>query len=149
MSKKTNAAVVESLSKLLADSYVLLLKTQNYHWNVKGPHFGALHILFEGQYNELFKAIDEVAERIRALDAPTPGSFAAFKDVATIKEETGSQNAEQMLKNLANDNDTLAETAEAVIKAAEEVGDDATADMAIARVQLHQKNAWMLKSHLA
>lgn len=148
MTKKSNHEVIQSLSKLLADSYVLYLKTQNYHWNVTGPQFGPLHAMFEGQYTDLAGAIDEVAERIRALGEKAPGSFSAFAKLATVKEENSHPSADQMVKNLANDNQALVETAEAVIKAASEVGDEASMDLAIGRVQTHQKNHWMLKAYL-
>jgi starvation-inducible DNA-binding protein len=148
MAGKRNHEVVVSLTKLLSDSYILLLKTHNYHWNVTGPHFTSLHLMFQGQYEELFAAVDEVAERIRALGEKAPGSFAAFAKNAAVKEETGSPSANDMLKNLANDNDTVVQAAEAVIKAAEEIGDEATVDLAIKRIEAHQKAAWMLKAHL-
>ncbi len=148
MSNK-NHNVVQSLSVLLADSYVLQLKTQNYHWNVTGPHFSALHVMFQAQYEALFATVDDLAERLRALGEKAPGSFAAFATLAQLKEETGNPDAMTMVKNLANDHETLAADADAVLKAATEVGDDATGDLAIARMQAHQKTAWMLKAHLA
>lgn len=148
MSEK-NHNVVQSLSVLLADSYVLQLKTQNYHWNVTGPHFSALHSMFQAQYEELFATVDDLAERLRALGEKAPGSFAAFATLAQVKEETGHPDAMTMVKNLANDHEILAADADAVLKAAEEIGDDATGDLAIARMQAHQKTAWMLKAHLA
>jgi starvation-inducible DNA-binding protein len=149
MAKKSNHAVVQSLSKLLADTYVVALKTQNYHWNVTGPQFNSLHLMFMAQYNELHLAVDEVAERIRALDEFTPGSFAAFGKLSSVKEETGNPNAMQMVKNLANDHDTLADSAQAVVKAAQEIGDEASADLGIKRLQIHQKTAWKLRAQAA
>lgn len=149
--KKTAAkpgAVVQGLNCLLADSYVLFLKTQNYHWNVKGPYFNTLHTMFEGQYQDLFAAIDEVAERLRALEAPAPGSFAAFGKLTDIKEETGSPTAVQMIKNLVKDHETIIATAQKLIDIADLADDDATEDLAIARLQVHQKFHWMLKAHL-
>ena len=139
--------VVESLRTFLADSYTLYLKTQNYHWNVTGPQFESLHVLFEKQYTDLAAAIDEVAERIRALGEKSPGSFSYFGKLTSVKEEEGSPAAMQMVKNLANDNRTLAESAEKVIKAAQEIGDEGTADLAIGRLKAHQKSAWMLDAH--
>src|SRR5262249_24368517 len=124
MSKKSNHQVVAALSQLLADSYFLQLKTQNYHWNVTGPQFGELHKLFEEQYTDIAAAVDDVAERLRALGEKTPGSFAAFSKISRIKEETGDPDAKTMLKNLANDNETLAGSCEAVIKASQEIGDE-------------------------
>lgn len=144
-----NHQVVKSLSVLLADSYVLMLKTQNYHWNVTGPHFTALHTMFQEQYEELFASVDELAERLRALGEKAPGSFADFAKLAKVKEETGHPAANDMIQNLADDHDTLAADADTLLKAATEIGDDATGDMAIARMQVHQKTAWMLKAHLA
>lgn len=144
-----NHQVVKTLSVLLADSYLLMLKTHNYHWNVTGPHFGALHTLFQGQYEEMFAAVDELAERLRALGEKAPGSFADFSKLSRLKEETGHPAANDMIQNLADDHDTLAADADAVLKAAAEIGDDATGDLAIERIQLHQKAAWMLKAHLA
>jgi len=144
-----NHQVVKTLSVLLADSYLLMLKTHNYHWNVTGPHFGALHTMFQGQYEELFAAVDEVAERLRALGEKAPGSFADFVKLSKLKEETGHPAANDMIQNLADDHETLAADADAVLKAASEIGDDATGDLAIERIQLHQKTVWMLKAHLA
>ena len=143
---QSNHAVVENLNKFLADTYTLYLKTQNYHWNVTGPHFSQLHLMFEGQYAELAAAVDEVAERFRALGEKASGSFSAFARLGTVKEETGAPDYRQMIKNLAQDNQTAAETAEALIKAAQEVGDEGTADLGIRRVQVHQKNHWMLSA---
>ena len=149
MAKKSNHAVVQSLSKLLADTYVVALKTQNYHWNVTGPQFNSLHTMFMTQYTELHLAIDEVAERIRALDEFTPGSFSAFAKLSSIKEENGNPSANTMVKNLAHDHESLADSAQAVVKAAQEIGDEASADLGIKRLQLHQKTAWMLRSQAA
>lgn len=147
MSKK-NHDVIQSLGVLLADSYLLMLKTQNYHWNVTGPHFSSFHAMFENQYNALFAAVDDVAERLRMLGEKTPGSFAAFAALATVKEETGSPDAMAMIRHLAGDHEKLAQDAETLLKAANETGDDATADLAVARLQWHQKTHWMLQSHL-
>jgi starvation-inducible DNA-binding protein len=148
MSGKKNHNVGGTLAKLLADSYLLGLKTQNYHWNVTGMSFGSLHALFETQYNDIAAAVDELAERIRALGEKAPGSFAAFSKLSSIKEETGNPGAEQMIKKLVADHETLAETCEAVIEAADEIDDEGTEDMAIARLKFHQKAVWMLKAHL-
>lgn len=146
--KNQQAAVVAALSKLLADSYVLYLKTQNYHWNVTGPYFNTLHTMFQAQYEDLAAANDLIAERIRALGEKAPGSFAAFTKMTDIKEETGSPSATQMIKNLVKDQDIIVAAAEDVLNAGEAVGDEATVDLAIQRIQLHQKNHWMLKAHL-
>src|SRR5690606_5809453 len=137
-----NHQVIKSLSVLLADSYILMLKTQNYHWNVTGPHFVGLHTMFQGQYEELFASVDELAERLRALGEKAPGSFTDFAKLSKVKEETGNPAANDMIQNLADDHETLAADADALLKAATEIGDDATGDMAIERMQAHQKTAW-------
>jgi len=149
MADKKNSAVVENLSKLLADNYTLYLKTQNYHWNVTGPGFHGLHIMFEEQYKDLANAADEIAERIRALGEFAPASFSAFAKLATVKEDTGHPDYKKMLANLVKDNETLADTCQSLIEAAQEEGDEGSADLAIRRIQVHQKNGWMLKSYLA
>ena len=143
-----NATVVKELSALLADSYTLYLKTHNYHWNVTGPMFTTLHTLFEQQYNDLALAVDEIAERIRTLGAPAPGSYTAFQKLATISEETGSPSATKMIENLVADQATVTDAARAVIEVAEAAGDSASADLATRRLDVHEKNAWMLRSHL-
>jgi starvation-inducible DNA-binding protein len=142
------AAVVEALSVLLAETYTLYLKTQNYHWNVTGPHFSQLHVLFQTQYEELALANDLLAERIRALGEKAPGSYSVFSKLSSIKEETGSPAAQQMLKNLVKDHETLIASAEAVLKVAELAGDQPTLDMATQRMDIHQKTRWMLAAHL-
>jgi len=143
-----NEDVVKALSTLLADSYTLYLKTHNYHWNVTGPMFTTLHNLFETQYTELALAVDDIAERIRTLGAPAPASYTAFTRLASVKEETGSPNATDMIHNLTADQETVAKAARAVIAAAEAAKDAASADLATRRADVHEKNAWMLRSHL-
>lgn len=145
---QSNHGVVESLNKLLADSYVLQLKIQNYHWNVTGPHFAALHALFGEQYAELAAAIDDIAERIRALGHKVPANFTTFARLATVHEETAMIDAVSMLRTLNHDHQTVAEACEKVVKAAQESGDEGTADLAIGRLRAHHKAAWMLESHL-
>lgn len=139
--------VVQALSVLLADSYGLYLKTQNYHWNVTGPMFQSLHTLFQTQYEELTLIVDEIAERIRALGAKAPGSYTAFAKLASIKEENGNPTAAEMIENLAADQNLLIATAQTLLAAAQAVGDEATADLAIGRITLHEKNRWMLLAH--
>ena len=139
---------VEALSRFLADSYTLYLKTHNFHWNVKGPMFSTLHTLFETQYTDLALAVDEIAERIRAIGAPAPGSYAAFARLTQIKEAETVPSAVEMVEQLAADQDAVVRSANAVFAAAQEAGDEATADLAIGRMQVHEKNAWMLRSHL-
>jgi starvation-inducible DNA-binding protein len=140
--------VADALSSLLADSYTLYLKTHNYHWNVTGPHFAALHALFETHYQEQWLAVDEIAERIRALGLPSPGSYAQFSDLTGISEADGVPAALTMVEHLAHDNEHVARTAGEAFKAADAVGDQATADLATQRQQVHEKNAWMLRSML-
>ncbi|MBL1146628.1 MAG: DNA starvation/stationary phase protection protein [Pseudomonadota bacterium] len=139
--------VVQALSVLLADSYGLYLKTQNYHWNVTGPMFQSLHTLFQTQYEELTLIVDEIAERIRALGAKAPGSYSAFAKLGSIKEENGNPTAAEMIENLAADQNLLIATAQTLLAAAQAVGDEATADLAIGRITLHEKNRWMLLAH--
>lgn len=148
MTKPKDAKVVGSLSKLLAESYTLYLKTHNYHWNVTGPMFTTLHTMFETQYTDLALAVDEIAERIRAKGELAPGSYTAFARLSTIKEETGHPKAEVMIKNLVADQAKVGKAAQKVIRDAAAAGDDASADLATQRLNVHEKNAWMLRSHL-
>jgi len=145
---KSSSKVVEELSHLLADSYTLYLKTHNFHWNVTGPMFTTLHGLFMTQYSELALAVDEIAERIRTLGAPAPGSYAEFAGLTAVKEAKGTTAATQMVRQLTADQATLAAAAQRVVQAAQAGGDEASADLGIRRMQVHQKNAWMLRSHL-
>ena len=140
------AEISEHLSRLLADSYLLYLKTQNYHWNVTGPMFRSLHLMFEEQYLELRDAVDVIAERIRALGHPAPGSFAAFAKIATVKESEGTPDAMDMVRDLAAGHEAAARTARTVVGSAEEAGDVASADMATGRIEIHEKTAWMLRA---
>jgi starvation-inducible DNA-binding protein len=153
MAARGNAAgakpVVDATAKLLADSYTLYLKTHNYHWNVTGPMFTTLHTLFETQYTELALAVDEIAERIRALGAKAPGSYTDFERLSAVKEAKRVPRDVEMIRELAADCDTVAKTAGALVTAAQRAGDEASADLGIRRIQVAQKNAWMLRSHLA
>jgi starvation-inducible DNA-binding protein len=144
----TDKKTVEALSSLLGNSYVLYLKTHNFHWNVTGPMFTTLHTLFETEYTELALAVDEIAERIRALGAVAPGTFAQFAKMAAVKEAEGVPKATDMIRELADDQQKVVAAAKGVVKAAEAAGDDATADLGIRRIEVHEKNAWMLASHL-
>ncbi|UCE85653.1 MAG: DNA starvation/stationary phase protection protein [Deltaproteobacteria bacterium] len=148
MAKPSNEAVVESLSRLLADSYTLYPKTHTYHGNVVGPMFTTLHTLFETEYTELALAVDEIAERIRAVGAFAPGSYSDFMKLASVKEETGRPDAKQMISTLVADQTRVADAARRVIEASEQAGDQASADLGTRRVEVHEKNAWMLRSHL-
>ncbi len=141
-------ATVDALAKLLASSYTLYVKTHNYHWNVTGPMFSSLHALFELQYTELALALDEIAERIRSLGALAPGSFTAFAALSAVEEENGHPKATDMVANLAADQDIISNLAHKVIEAAETHGDQATIDLAVRRMNIHQKHAWMLRSQL-
>lgn len=140
--------VSDSLKKLLASSYTLYLKTQNYHWNVTGPMFSTLHVLFENQYTEMAAALDEIAERIRALGDTAPGSFKEFERLSILESSTDPMNAADMISMLADDSERVVAVCETIISAADKNNDQATADMAIRRIDVLQKNIWMLKSHL-
>ena len=144
----TDNATATALTAMLADSYTLYLKTQNFHWNVTGPMFTTLHTLFENQYTDLAMAIDEIAERVRALNRPVPGSFTEFAQIATVRESVGHVSAKAMIQMLVEDQALLARSAESVIAAAEQESDTGSADLATRRLQQHDKNAWMLRSHL-
>jgi len=141
--------ISQGLSRLLADSYTLYLKTHNYHWNVQGPLFNTLHQMFEEQYTELAAAVDEIAERIRALGEPAPGSYSAYARLTSIEEEDSVPDAEQMIRQLLKGQETVARTARSVIGAADAANDEPTADLLTQRMQVHEKNAWMLRSMVA
>src|SRR5262245_47063078 len=149
ISKKDRKAIADGLSKLLADTYTLYLKTHNFHWNVEGPMFNTLHLMFETQYNELALAVDAIAERIRALGHPAPGSYAAYSKLSSIKEETGVPKADDMIKQLVEGQEAVARTARAVFPAADKAGDEPTADLLTQRLQIHEKTAWMLRALLS
>jgi starvation-inducible DNA-binding protein len=140
--------VIEALSRLLADSYTLYLKTHNFHWNVTGPMFTTLHTLFETQYSELALAVDEIAERIRSIGAPAPGSYAEFSELTALKEAVGVPPAIEMVEQLVHDQVLVTQAARKVVAAAERASDQASADLGVRRIQVHEKNAWMLRSHL-
>jgi starvation-inducible DNA-binding protein len=148
MEAKDRQAIAEGLSRLLADSYTLYLKTQNFHWNVTGPLFGTLHLMFEQQYTELALAVDLVAERIRALGHPAPGSFALFSNLATVKEESRVPRANDMVRQLVEGQEAVARAARRTFPVAEQAGDQVTMDLLTQRMQIHEKNAWMLRSLL-
>jgi starvation-inducible DNA-binding protein len=138
--------IAEGLSRLLADTYTLYLKTHNFHWNVTGPMFQTLHVMFEQQYTELALAVDSIAERIRALGFPAPGTYADFAERSSIKEERGVPAAEQMIRQLVDGQETTIRTARAVFPLVDDVHDEATADLLTERMQVHEKTAWMLRS---
>ena len=141
-------AIADGLAKLLADSYTLYLKTHNFHWNVTGPMFNTLHLMFEQQYNELALAVDLIAERIRALGCPAPGSYAQFARLSSVKEETTVPAAMDMVRQLVEGQETVARTARGVFPVAEKGADQVTVDLLTQRLQVHEKNAWMLRSLL-
>ena len=140
--------IVEGLSRLLADTYTLYLKTHNYHWNVTGPMFQTLHLMFEAMYNEQWLAVDMVAERIRALGAPAPGTYEQFAALTSIKPSNGLPKAEGMIRDLVEGQETVARTARALFSVAESANDQPTCDLLTQRMQIHEKNAWMLRSLL-
>lgn len=144
MSKK----VVEGLKKLLADNYTLYLKTQNFHWNVTGPNFQSLHQLFMVQYTDLFNANDAIAERIRALGSKAPGSFKEFSKLTTIKEAEGNLTAKQMVQELIKGQDEILKTLRKVADEADNADDEVTEGMLVARMEIHEKNRWMLQASI-
>ncbi len=148
ISEKDRASIANGLSKLLADTYTLYLKTHNFHWNVTGPQFQTLHTMFEGQYNELALAVDAIAERIRSLGFKAPGSYAEFSKLTSIKESTGNLSADKMIEELVSGQEQVAKTARGIFSLAEKASDEPTADLLTQRLQIHEKTAWMLRSML-
>ncbi len=148
INEKDRKKIAEGLSKLLADSYTLYLKTHNFHWNVTGPMFSTLHLMFEGQYTELAQAVDLIAERIRALGYPAPGSYKEFAKLSSIKEADGSPSATDMIVQLVEGQEAVTRTARSLFPSVDAASDEATADLLTQRMQLHEKNAWMLRSLL-
>jgi starvation-inducible DNA-binding protein len=140
--------IAGGLSRVLADTYTLYLKTHNFHWNVTGPMFQTLHLMFEGQYNELALAVDLVAERIRALGFPAPGTYKQFSALSAIREEDGVPKAEAMIRLLVEGHETVSRTAREVFRSAEGASDQPTCDLLTQRMQIHEKSAWMLRSLL-
>ena len=149
ISETDRDTIATGLSRLLADSYSLYLKTHNYHWNVEGPMFSTLHQMFEAQYTELATAVDEIAERIRTLGVKAPGSYSAFAELSSIGEASGDETAEDMIRELVLGQEAVARTAREVFPAAADANDEPTADLLTQRMQIHEKTAWMLRSMLA
>ena len=149
ISEHNRAEIAQGLSRLLADTYTLYLKTHNFHWNVTGPQFNTLHLMFEQQYTELAAAVDEIAERIRALGMVAPGSYTQFAQLTSISEETGTLGAEEMIQQLVRDQETVVRTARSVFPVAAEAADEPTADLLTQRMQIHEKTAWMLRSMIS
>jgi starvation-inducible DNA-binding protein len=142
-------AIAQGLSRVLADTYTLYLKTHNFHWNVEGPMFNTLHLMFETQYTELALAVDLIAERIRALGFPAPGSYRDFAELSSVEDAAGRPVAMDMIGQLAKDQETVVRTARAVFALADESNDQPTADLLTQRMQVHEKTAWMLRAMLA
>ena len=140
--------ITEGLAHLLADTYTLYLKTHNYHWNVTGPMFQTLHLMFETQYNELALAVDLIAERIRALGAKAPGSYKEFSELTGITESVGAVSARQMIQDLVAGQEAVVRTARKLFPVVDEAHDEPTADLLTQRMQIHEKTAWMLRSLL-
>lgn len=149
ISDKNRAAVVAELSKTLADSYTLYMMTHNFHWNVTGPMFSTLHQLFMSQYTEAWQALDAIAERIRALGHYAPGTYAEYARLSSIAEPTSVPSAEDMIRMLVVGNEAVAKTARLAFRCADEANDQPTADLLTQRLDIHEKNAWMLRSLLA
>lgn len=148
ISKDQRKAIADGLSRLLADEYTLYLKTHNFHWNVTGPMFNTLHLMFETHYNESALAVDLVAERIRALGHPAPGTYKQYAALSSIEETAGVPEAMEMVRLLVKGHEACAKTARSVFPAADKAGDEPTADLLTQRMQVHEKTAWMLRSLL-
>jgi starvation-inducible DNA-binding protein len=148
ISESDRAAIAGGLGKLLADTYTLYLKTHNFHWNVTGPMFQTLHLMFETQYNELWLALDAIAERIRSLGHPAPGTYVEFSKLSSIKETAGVPKATDMIRLLVEGHEAVVRTARSLFPIAEKASDEATADLLTQRIQLHEKTGWMLRSLL-
>ncbi len=148
INEKDRKKIAEGLSRLLADSYSLYLKTHYFHWNVTGPMFNSLHLMFETQYTELATAVDDIAERIRSLDFFAPGTYREFAKLSSIPESESVPKAQDMIKELVAGHEAVCRTARSVFPAADKAGDEATADLLTQRLQIHEKTAWMLRSLL-
>ena len=148
IAEKDRANIAQGLSHLLADTYTLYLKTHNFHWNVKGPMFQTLHLMFEAQYTELALAVDLIAERIRALGFPAPGTYAEYAKLSSIKETAGVPEATQMIRLLVEGQEAVVRTARKTFPVVDKANDEPTADLLTQRMQVHQKTAWMLRALL-
>ena len=148
ISPKDRTAIAQGLSRLLADTYVLYLKTHSFHWNVEGPMFQTLHLMFMGQYTEAWNAIDPIAERIRSLGHYAPGSYKQYVKLATVKETEGVPKAAKMIAELIAGQEAVARTARSVLPLADAANDQPTLDLLTQRLDIHEKNAWMLRSLL-
>lgn len=148
LSEKQRSEIAEGLSRLLADSYTLYLMTHNFHWNVTGPMFNTLHTMFMQQYSEQWAALDLIAERIRALGFPAPGTYKELGKLASIKEVTGVPKAMKMVEHLVEAQEATARTARSLFPIVDEASDEPTADLLTQRLDVHEKTAWMLRSLL-
>jgi len=148
ISEKDRKAIADGLSRLLADTYTLYLKTHNFHWNVKGPMFQTLHLMFETQYNELALAVDLIAERIRALGYPAPGTYREYAKLSSIKETEGVPEAREMIRLLVEGQEAVVRTARGVFPLVDKAHDEPSADLLTQRMQVHEKTAWMLRALL-
>lgn len=149
ISDKDRKKIAEGLCKLLADTYTLYLKTHNFHWNVTGPMFNTLHLMFETQYNELALAVDAIAERIRALGYPAPGTYKEYAKLSSIAEEEGVPEATDMIRKLVEGQEAVVRTARSLFPVIDAAGDEPSADLLTQRMQTHEKTAWMLRAMLA
>jgi starvation-inducible DNA-binding protein len=146
--EKKRKEIAQGLSRLLADSYTLYLTTHNFHWNVTGPMFNTLHLMFMDQYTELWNSLDLIAERIRSLGQPAPGTYAQFSELTSLKEPDGVPKAKDMIKMLVQGHEAVSKTARSIFPVAEDGSDEATLDLLTQRLQVHEKTAWMLRSLL-
>ena len=149
ISEENRQSIADGLSRLLADTYTLYLKTHNYHWNVTGPMFQTLHLMFEQQYDELALAVDLIAERIRALGFPAPATYKQFLKLSSIKEDDGVPSAQEMIRLLVKGQEAVVKTARSIFPVVQKASDEPTADLLTQRMQIHEKTAWMLRSLLA
>ena len=148
IAERDRAKIADGLSRLLADTYTLYLKTHNFHWNVKGPMFQTLHLMFETQYNELALAVDLIAERIRALGYPAPGTYREYAKLSSIKETEGVPEAREMIRLLVEGQEAVVRTARSVFPLVDKANDEPSADLLTQRMQVHEKTAWMLRALL-
>lgn len=149
MTEQAKKECAGAMSKVLADTYILYLKTHNFHWNVTGPMFKPLHEMFEEQYTEMWTAVDEIAERIRALGAVAPGTYAKFRELGTVEETEDLPSANAMVADLVKSNEALARTIRAALATAQDNGDEVSAGILTDRLTVHEKSIWMMRSTLA
>jgi starvation-inducible DNA-binding protein len=146
INKENRTEISDGLKKLLADSYTLYLQTHNFHWNVTGPQFRELHLMFEEHYTELAVAVDDIAERIRTLDVPAPGTYKEFSKLSSVKEVDGVPSSTKMVELLTQGHEQVIKTCRAVLKTAQNADDESTAALVSDRMRVHEKTAWMLRA---